>query len=163
MKKLKTCVNHKLSHSIPSSRHGVFALQSSYLKLILPSHKLTAVNSQSSGALLPITRLKQDKVKIRKSNNSVWREAGSKWEQKFIFDNCRSAITISNSTDNGSRRFLCHFTTCSQNSNLIQHRNLQEISYLGCKHCSKVKTKQISKQCHILFITGQTLKYCFYL
>ena len=64
-----------------------------YLKLILSSHKLTAVNSQSSRALLPITGLKHERiehgVKIRKRYTFVQQLLGhvSSEERKFTFDN----------------------------------------------------------------------------
>ena len=52
-------------HSLGNASREV---QKPYLKLILPSHQLTAVNCQSPGALLPITGLEEDIIKPREGN-----------------------------------------------------------------------------------------------
>ena len=56
-------------HSLGNASREV---QKPYLKLILPSHQLTAVNCQSPGALLPITGLEQDIIKLRKGKTYLW-------------------------------------------------------------------------------------------
>ena len=48
-------------HSLGNASREV---QKPHLKLILPSDQLTAVNCQSPGALLPITGLEQDIIKL---------------------------------------------------------------------------------------------------
>ena len=53
---------------------GVVQKTQIYLKLILSPHKLTSIDSQSSGALPPITGLEQDMVE-----NGIQKLGGAKF------------------------------------------------------------------------------------